>query len=180
MSSGSAPHDVRDENRAVPVHVRADVLDRIAHARRRFRVHDRHDVVGALAQELADGVGIDRAPPTDVQPVQDGAVPRQHVRQPVAEVAGDNAERTFAGLDEIGDHRFHRRRARAGDGEHGRLVRRLEQLVQARANVVEQRHELGIEVRARRRRERLEHALRDRRRAGTEQQLFGGGDHACP
>ena len=75
---------------------------------------------GAGPSARAQRVGIARAAPLDVEPRHRRAVALAHLRQPIAEIAGDDDEHLRASADEIRDGGFHPRRAGAGHRERER------------------------------------------------------------
>ena len=89
-------HRVDDRQRAVLARDRRQLLDRVQHAGRRFRVHHRHDVGRRRLQRAPQRVGIARPAPLDVEPRDRRAVALAHLREPIAEVAGDDDERARA------------------------------------------------------------------------------------
>ena len=95
------------------------------------------DVDRACGERAAECVGIARAAPLDVEARHRGAVALAHLREPIAEVAGDDDQHARALAHEVGDDRFHARRAGAGDGERERAVGRPEQPPEPAAHLVE-------------------------------------------
>jgi hypothetical protein len=76
-------------------------------------VDHRDDVRGVGRKRAAELVRIAGASPFDRQPRHRGAVPLEHLRETIAEIAADHDERACARFGEVRDRRFHARRARA-------------------------------------------------------------------
>ena len=68
---------------------------------------------GCRGQRAAKRVGIARAAPLHVEPRHHRAISLAHLREPIAEVAGDDDEDAGAFAHEVRDHCFHPRRARS-------------------------------------------------------------------
>ena len=163
---------IHDCQRAVPLRDRADLGHGIQHPRRRLGVHHRDDV-GAVGVERAfDQRRVARAPPFDVHARHRRAVALEHLRQPITEIAGDHDERARTRPREIGDRSLHPRRARAGDRERQRVRPGLERHGEPRANAVENRHHVAVEMAENRRRHRAHDTRGDRAGPGTKKQTF--------
>ena len=91
------------------------------------------------------------------------AVALEHLRQPIAEVAGDHDERARAGRGEVGDRRFHPRRAGARRRRGSTRPSPAPNAdAEPRAHVVEDRHHLRIEMAEHRGRHRAHDTRGDR------------------
>ncbi len=82
---------------------------------------------GARPSAARSAVGIARASPLHVEPRHRRAVALAHLREPIAEVAGDDDERARAVGDQVRDGRFHAGRAGARHRKRERAVGRAEQ-----------------------------------------------------
>src|SRR5262245_15782340 len=96
-------HSVHDRERAVLASDRCELLDRVAHASRRFRVHHADDVGALVAKLVAKLLWIDRSPPLDLDASNRGAIPLENLCEPVTKVAGDDHYAAHAVGDKVGD-----------------------------------------------------------------------------
>ncbi len=159
--------------RAVLPRDRRERVDGIQHAGGGFGLHHGDDLSGRRLERFPQRVRIAGPSPLDVEAPDGSAVALAHLRETIAEVAGDDDERAHAFAHQIGDRRFHSRGARAGDGQRERPLRRPEQSRQSRAHIVEQRDHLRVEVADCRRRHRAHDARRSEARTGAEQNAVG-------
>ncbi|MNC86661.1 hypothetical protein D3C83_23340 [compost metagenome] len=120
--SAERRHGIDDDQRAMLVHDRRDILHGIENARGGFGMNAGDQIELAGGESLAYRGGIDGAAPFDIEAGHRAAVAPAHLREPVAEIAGDDRQHRRLVAHEIGDEGFHARGARAGDGEgEGRL-----------------------------------------------------------
>ena len=149
---------------------RADFPDGIQDSRRCLAMDDRDQIGRGILQHAAHLLWLDGTPPFDVETRHGAAISRQHVGQSLAEVAGDDRQRAAARRDDVGDRRFHGRCAGARYSQDPRIGAGTKHARQPRANVIEQRQQIGVEMRTRRGPERRAHTIGDRRRARAEKQ----------
>lgn len=149
----------------------------IQHAGGRFRVHDGDEVGLVLVQRVPDRVRIARTAPLDVETPDDGAVTAADLGETLSEIPGDHRQHARAGLHQIRDGDFHRRRAGAGHRKRERVRRRLKDTLHTFARVAHQLEELRIEMTEHRRREGAHDARRDQTRTRAEQQSLSGWQH---
>src|SRR4029079_4037227 len=95
----------------------------------------------------------------------------------LAELAGDDDENRIAGAQDVGESRFHHRRAGAGEGQN--VMRRAEDRLQALLAFRQHGPELGAAVVEDRQRGGLADAFGDGSRAGKAEPIIGNGQHGA-
>ncbi len=122
-------------------------------------------------RELArDQVGIDGSSPLPFEPIDGGPTAREQSRQAIAEVTGDDDQDAAAWFGQIRHDGFHAGGPGARDGQGLAVDRGAKDASQTGADVVEDRDQIRIQVRAWRGRQGRHHARRHGRRAGAEQE----------
>src|SRR5690606_32955568 len=110
----------------------------------------------------------ERLPPGGLQAADIGPIATGHIDHAAAEVARDADQHTVARLDDVGEGGFHRRTARAADGD-GVLVIRLPRIAQQLTHFVHHLDEGRIEMAHGRRDHRGEYARMGVRWPGPQQ-----------
>jgi hypothetical protein len=102
---------------------------------------------------------------------RDAAASFDHGRQPGAEHAVDSHDRTIAGLDKIGNHRFHACRSGSGQGNR-KLIFCVERGTEQGLNLVHQSEKNRVEVAEQRLTKGLQHPGMDHARARAHEQAM--------
>ena len=130
------------------------------------------------ANSRAQGVRVARAAPFNVQSFDGRSVSFTHVREPFAEVSGDDDEDACAVGDEVRNARLHSGGACAGHSKRERAVRRIEQPRKTYADIVEHRRHERIQMADRGRSHRAHHPGRGHAGPGAQRMREVSGEKA--
>src|SRR5437588_1865817 len=139
-------HDgIDDQKRVMRAADPSDVLERLQHPGRGLAVDDRHDLGGFALEGVADGAGVDDAPPLGRHLSDARAVPSGEVDEEIPEPAAVGDEDAVAGFDQRGDRRFHAGASGPRDGE-GPGVGSLKRFPAQGRDLLHDRGEGGVEL----------------------------------